>query len=53
MGVTKKMFIVHRETEDKQNMQFYMNETGLHYFYPKDEAFTFINTISKNMEHFT
>ena len=49
----EKMFIVHRETEVKQNMQFRMHKNGLHYFDPRDEAFTLFNTVSENMKHFT
>ena len=49
----KKMFILHCETYGKQNMQFRMHETGLHYLDPRDKAFTFFNTVSKNMEFFT
>ena len=30
-----------------------MNESGLHYFNPRDEYFTFVNTVSNNKEGFT
>ena len=29
-----------------------MHENGLHYFDPRDEHFTFLNTVSKNKEGF-
>ena len=34
----EKIFIVHRETEGKQIMQFRMYENGLYYFDPRYEA---------------
>ena len=39
----KEMFIIHRKPEGKPNMQFRMHENILHYFDPRDEAFTFFN----------
>jgi hypothetical protein len=30
-----------------------MHSSGLHYFDPRDESFTFINTIAENMKQFT
>ena len=42
------MTIVHRESEGKPNMQFRINESGLHYFDPRDQEFTFVNTVSEN-----
>ena len=30
-----------------------MYEIGLNYFYPRDQEFTFVNTVSKNKEGFT
>ena len=47
------MFIVHREYEGKPNIQFRMYDSGLHYFYPRDQEFTFYNTVSNNKEGFT
>ena len=32
----KKMFIVHCEENNKPNMNFRMNESGLHYYYPAE-----------------
>ena len=49
----EKTFIVHRETEGKENMPFRMNENRMHYFDPRDDAFTFVNNLSKNMKNFT
>ena len=31
-------------------MQFRVHENGLHYFNPRGKAFTFFNTVSKNMK---
>ena len=47
------MFIVHRESEGKPNMQFRMHESGLRYFDPRDQEFNFFNTVSENKEGFT
>ena len=33
-------------------MQFKMYESGLHYFDPRDQEFTFVNTIYDNKEGF-
>ena len=46
-------FMVHQESHGKPNMQFWMHSSGLHYFDPRDESFTFINTITENMKQFT
>ena len=34
-------------------MQFRIHESGLHYFYSRDQELTFVNTISYNKEGFT
>jgi hypothetical protein len=48
------MFVVHRESESKPNMEFRMHESGFHYYDPRKEAhLTFINTVSENKEGFT
>ena len=47
------MFIVHRESEGKPNMQLRMHESGLHYFDQRYQEFTFVNAISDNKEGFT
>ena len=44
----EKIFIVNRES-----VQFIMHESGLHYFDPKDQEFTSVNTVSKNNGGFT
>ena len=48
-----QMFVVHRESESKPNMEFRMHESGLHYYDPRNEAFIFVNTVSGNKEGFT
>jgi hypothetical protein len=47
------MFVVHWESENKPNMELRMHESGLHYYDPRNEEFTFINTVSGNKEGFT
>jgi len=49
----EQRFIVHREEDNKPNMEFWMHESGLHYFDPRDEEFAFINTVSGNMKGLT
>ena len=46
----EKMFIVHREAEEKPNMEFRMHNSGIHYYYPRIEHFVLINTVSGNNE---
>jgi hypothetical protein len=48
------MFVVHRESESKPNMEFKMHKSGLHYYEPrKEQHLTFINTVSENKTRFT
>jgi hypothetical protein len=48
------MFVVHRKSEPKPNMELLMHESGLHYYDPRKEAhLNFVNTVSKNKEGFT
>ena len=42
---TDRAFVVHRETHQKPNMLFRMHANGLHYFDPRDEAFTFVSPV--------
>jgi hypothetical protein len=49
-----KMFVVHRESQGKPNMEFRMHKCGIHYYDPRNEKhLTFVNTVSKNKEGFT
>jgi hypothetical protein len=48
-----QMFVVHRETQNKPNMEFKMHENGLHCFDPRDKDFVFLNAVSGNKEGFT
>jgi hypothetical protein len=48
-----QIFVVHREDQGKPNMEFWMHESGLHYFQPGKEAFTCINTVAGNKEGYT
>ena len=34
-------------------MQFIMRDIGLNYFDPRDQEFTFVNSVSNNKEGFT
>ena len=46
-------FVVHREAENKPNMEFIMHKSGLHYYDPrKDMQYMFINTVSRKQGRF-
>jgi hypothetical protein len=47
------MFVVHHDLEGKPEMKFWMQESSLHYFDPRDIKFTFVNTVSENKAGFT
>jgi hypothetical protein len=48
------MFVVHRESEFKPNMEFKMHTSGLHYYDPrKEHHMTFVNTVLENKTGFT
>jgi hypothetical protein len=48
------MFVVHRESESKPNMEFKMHTSGLHYYDPrKEHHMNFVNTVSENKTGFT
>jgi hypothetical protein len=48
------MFVVHRESESKPNMEFKMHKSGLYYYDPrKEHQLTFVNTVSENKTGFT
>ena len=49
----ENMFIVHREADEKPNMEFIMHKVGLHYYDPRNRNFTFINTVFGNKEGYT
>jgi hypothetical protein len=47
------MFVVHRESESKPNMEFKMHKSGLHYYDPKKEHhMTFVKTVLENKTGF-
>jgi hypothetical protein len=49
-----KMFVVHRESQGKPDMEFRMHKCGLHYYDPRNENhLAFVNTVSENKEGFT
>jgi hypothetical protein len=45
--------VVHRESQNKPNVQFRMHESGLHYFDPSNEDYIFVNTVSDTKEGYT
>jgi hypothetical protein len=48
------MFVVHRESESKPNMEFKMQKSGLHYYDPrKEHHLTFVKTVSEKKTGFT
>jgi hypothetical protein len=48
------LFVVHRESESKPNMEFRMHEYGMHYYDPRmNEHLAFVITVSENKEGFT
>jgi hypothetical protein len=48
------MFVVHRESESKPNMEFKMHKSGIHYYDPrKEHHLTFVNTVSEKKIGFT
>jgi hypothetical protein len=48
-----QMFVVHREDQNKPNMEFKMHESGLHIFDPSDKDYSFVNTVNGNKENFS
>jgi hypothetical protein len=46
-------FVIHRNKCGLLNMLFKMHISGLHYFDPLQDEFTFINTVSENNGTFT
>jgi hypothetical protein len=48
------MFVVHRESQGKPNMEFRMHKCGVHYYDPRNEKhLAFVNTVSEKKEGFT
>ena len=48
-----KMFVVHRLTNNLPNMEFKMHSSGLHYYEPAYNDFTFVNTVDDNKKAFS
>jgi hypothetical protein len=48
-----QMFVVHRNSEGKLDMEFRIHKSRLHYFDPRDSKFTFVKTVSENKAGFT
>ena len=46
-------FIVWRETKGLPNMVFRMHHSGLHYYDPTKDEFSFVITVEDNMKLFT
>jgi hypothetical protein len=62
----EQIFVVHRESVNKPNLEFLMHESGLHYYDPQttknvrndanlgfDKKFLFVETVSRNKQGFT
>jgi hypothetical protein len=47
------MFVVHREKQNKTNIEFKMHESGLHCCVPQDKDFIFVNAVSGNKQGFS
>ena len=47
-----QMFVVHREDQNKPNMEFKMHKNGLHHFDPGNMEIVLVNTVMKNKEGF-
>jgi hypothetical protein len=48
------MFVVHRKSENKPNIEFREHESDLHIYDPrKNEELTFVGTVSESKEGFT
>jgi hypothetical protein len=53
-GSDDLMFVVHRESDSKPNMEFRIHESGLNYYDPrKEQHLTFVNTVLENKTGFT
>ena len=48
-----QIFVVHREDQEKPNMEFKMHEYGIHCYNPNNKAVVLINNVSKNKQVFT
>jgi hypothetical protein len=48
-----EMFVVHRLTNNLPNMEFKMHSSGLHYYEPTHNDFTFVNTADDNKKAFS
>ena len=49
----ERQFIVHRSEHGNPEMLFKMHSSGLHYWDPINEDFSFINTVEENKGVFT
>ena len=45
--------MVHREDQEKPNMEFNMNESGIHCYKTNDKSVVIINKFSVNKQGFT
>jgi hypothetical protein len=46
-------FVVHRQDYGKPDMYFHEHQSGLHYYDPRKNEFTFVNTVTENLEGFS
>jgi hypothetical protein len=47
------MFVVHKESDGKPNMEFRMHESGIHFYDPRNDELIFAKIVSGNKEGFT
>ena len=48
-----QIFVVHREDQEKPNMEFKMHESRIHFYNPTNNAVVIINNVSGNKQGFT
>ena len=48
-----QIFVVHKEYQEKPNMEFKLHEYGIHCYNPTDKTMVLINTISENKQGFS
>ena len=48
-----QIFVVHREDQEKPNMEFNMHESGINCYSPTDHSVVIINTVCRNKQVFS
>ena len=52
-NIIDQIFVVYREDQEKQNMEFKIHQSGLHCYNPTNKDVELINTISGNKQVFS